>query len=310
MNNLLSVIICTHNPRWDYLSKVFESLKAQSLARDQWELIIVDNRSDRPVNKDWDISWHPCSHFLSEEKLGLTHARIRGISAANSELVIFVDDDNLLAPDYLLRTLEISIEYPFLGVWGGSISGQFEVPPPKWIHQYLDFLAIRTVDKITWSNIKLPLYCPVGAGVCTRVAVAREYMHQCQLNRFRLTLDRRGQSLIGAGDFDLAYTACDLGFGMGLFPSLQLYHLIPNERTRLRYMERLCEDALYSLCLLEHFHGTTTSHGVPCGVKQKTFNAIRSMISSLYPEGRAHNRIRSAQHRGVWRAKHELERLK
>ena len=42
----LSVIICTHNPRLDYLRRTFDALKLQTLDRDQWELLLIDNASD------------------------------------------------------------------------------------------------------------------------------------------------------------------------------------------------------------------------------------------------------------------------
>ena len=38
-----SVIICTHNPRSDYLRRVLDALKAQTLLREQWELLLIDN---------------------------------------------------------------------------------------------------------------------------------------------------------------------------------------------------------------------------------------------------------------------------
>ena len=46
---LLSVLICTHNPRRDYLDQVLAALRAQTLPVAEWELIVVDNASARPV---------------------------------------------------------------------------------------------------------------------------------------------------------------------------------------------------------------------------------------------------------------------
>ena len=41
----VSVAICTHNPRRDYLRRALAALEAQTLARDRWELVMVDNAS-------------------------------------------------------------------------------------------------------------------------------------------------------------------------------------------------------------------------------------------------------------------------
>src|SRR2546430_6030560 len=76
----LSVIICCHNPRMDYLARVLGALKAQTLSTDNWELLVVDNASKDPVSASHDISWHPKAHHVREMNLGLTHARLRGIA--------------------------------------------------------------------------------------------------------------------------------------------------------------------------------------------------------------------------------------
>jgi glycosyltransferase involved in cell wall biosynthesis len=75
----LSVIICTHNPREDYLRRTLDALETQSLPRDQWELFLIDNASKLKLSESWDISWHPHGYHIRENELGLTAARLRGL---------------------------------------------------------------------------------------------------------------------------------------------------------------------------------------------------------------------------------------
>src|SRR6516165_2680410 len=103
MQASVSVILCTHNPRPDYLDRVLASLRGQTLPAEQWEFLLVDNASRQPLEEIWDISWHSRGRHIREVKLGLTHARLRGIEESSGELLIFVDDDNLLAKDFLQR---------------------------------------------------------------------------------------------------------------------------------------------------------------------------------------------------------------
>src|SRR6266436_6280424 len=98
---MLSVIICTHNPRSDYLRRCIEGLRCQKLPYDRWELLVVDNRSDEPLADRIDLSWHPDPHIIREEVLGLTPARLRGIRESMGDLLVFVDDDNVLDVDFL-----------------------------------------------------------------------------------------------------------------------------------------------------------------------------------------------------------------
>ena len=111
----LAAVICAHNPRRDYFSRVLNALRDQTLPKNQWELIIVDNASKVPLASDWDISWHPNGRQVVESELGLAAARRRGMRETACELIVFIDDDNVLNSDYLSEALQIKREWPLLG---------------------------------------------------------------------------------------------------------------------------------------------------------------------------------------------------
>lgn len=236
MNQTLSVIICTHNPRKHYLARVLNALQMQTLSTDSWELLLVDNASENNLALEVDLSWHPKSRHIREEELGLTAARLRGIAESTSEIIIFVDDDNVLDEDYLEVALRISKDFPFLGAWGGQTLPEFEVPPPEWTKPFWGYLAIRELDRDRWSNLLHQFETtPHGAGICIRREVAEKYAANVKLDPIRSKLGRKGaidkdQILLACEDTDLAYTACDVGLGTGLFKALKLAHLIPANR--------------------------------------------------------------------------------
>src|ERR1700761_1057420 len=97
----ITVIVCAHNPRRDFLKRTLDALNTQTLPKQQWEFLLIDNVSKEPLEKYWDLSWHPHARHVCENELGLTAARLRGIKESSGELLIFVDDDNLLATNYL-----------------------------------------------------------------------------------------------------------------------------------------------------------------------------------------------------------------
>src|SRR5277367_5769846 len=97
----ISVIVCTHNPRADYLRRTLDALREQNFPLNKWELLLIDNASEKPLAEVYDLSWHPQGRHVRELELGLTAARVRGIRESNGGLLVFVDDDNVLAPDYL-----------------------------------------------------------------------------------------------------------------------------------------------------------------------------------------------------------------
>jgi glycosyltransferase involved in cell wall biosynthesis len=256
MQPAISVIICTYNPRPDYLELVLQALKVQTLPTEQWELLLVDNASNEPLSLEIDLSWHPQAHHIREEQLGLTPARLRGIKEAVADTLVFVDDDNVLDQDYLQVALNISKDWPILGAWGGQIIPEFEEPPPDWTKPYLPMLAIREFERDKWSNL-LHNYetTPHGAGLCVRKVVAKKYYELIHNEQKRASLDRKGQQLLCCGDTDLALTSWDVNLGTGEFVSLKLTHLIAKNRLQEEYLLRLAEGNGYSTIILESFRG-------------------------------------------------------
>ena len=264
MKPTLSVIICTHNPSFKYFDRVLTALKSQTLPMTEWELLIIDNASNQPLCEILDLNWHLNARHIHEDKLGLTHARIRGIQEAKSEIIVFVDDDNVLDSDYLEIALQIGKEWPVLGAWGGQAIAEFQEQPPDWTKPLWGKLAIREFDRDKWSNlIHQDDTVPYGAGLCIRKVVADKYAELVHSDPNRSQLDRTGKAensvtaLMACGDIDMALTSCDLGFGTGLFKSLRLTHLIPPQRLQEDYLLKLIEGLTYSVVILESFRGKT-----------------------------------------------------
>ena len=61
-----SVIVCTYNPRAQYLSRVLDALRMQTMPKSDWELIVVDNKSTAAVEERFDVSWHPNGRHVLE----------------------------------------------------------------------------------------------------------------------------------------------------------------------------------------------------------------------------------------------------
>jgi glycosyltransferase involved in cell wall biosynthesis len=252
MNPIVSVIICSHNPRPDYLQRVVGGLREQSLPDNQWELLLIDNASKKPLAGACDLSWHPHCRHIREDKLGLAIARQRGIKEAAAELLVFVDDDNVVRQNYLVEAIKIAQGWPQLGVWGGSISPEFEVDPPESLHKFLGYLALREVRTARWTNVvECSEALPCGAGLCVRRSVAAAYVKHYREAQLKLT-GRKAGSLVSGDDTELCYIACSLGLGFGMFPELALSHLIPADRLEEQYILRLVEGIHTSGHLLDY----------------------------------------------------------
>jgi glycosyltransferase involved in cell wall biosynthesis len=255
----ISAIICTHNPRPDYLRRVLDALKAQTLPKDQWELLLIDNASKEPLAKIYDLSWHPHARHICEDELGLTPARLRGIAEAEGGLFVFVDDDNILASDYLVHAAAIPVSYSHIGVFGaGILEPEFEEEPKPVVRQWLGMFEKRSVSRPIWTNNVADYFCtPWGAGLCVRRQFA---VHYCQFVRklqISNVLDRHGQNLFCGGDDLFSWLSVGNHAGFGIFPELRVRHLISPGRVRQDYLVRLAHGHSFSLAVLRYMvYGT------------------------------------------------------
>jgi glycosyltransferase involved in cell wall biosynthesis len=272
----LSVIICTRNPAPDYLRRTLEALKNQTLARERWELLLVDNASDEPLANAWDLSWHPQARHLREDELGVAPARVRGIKESTGELVTFVDDDTVFAPDYLQLALAIHAEHPEAGAFGaGKIVGEFAAEIPKAAAKYLPMLALRDDPNVILDNVlNFNRSLPYGAGQCVIRQVALAYVTAADSDGIRRRhIGRRGLGLSSCEDMDMALFACQTGFFTGVFPELKITHLIPARRLKPEYLIALAEGHAAAQFLLARIWGYP--------LKKKKKNALSAWFSHL-----------------------------
>jgi glycosyltransferase involved in cell wall biosynthesis len=258
----IDVIVCTKNPKPEYFESVLEAIANQSLSRRFWNLHIVDNGSCPAVQDCLSESFKEIiSQVIIEPQAGLTRARLAGIQNTQEEIIVFVDDDNILDANYLERVLEIGGSWPILGTWGGQISGRFEEAPSHWNKQFLNWIAVRTFEQDSWSNVHFDAAThPYGAGMCVRRRVAQAYLQLVQNDLRHVGLDRKGNQLWGGGDADMAYTSTSLGLGNGVFTNLHLTHIIPSMRLQEGYLLKLVEDMTCSHHVLNFLWGKPVPH--------------------------------------------------
>jgi glycosyltransferase involved in cell wall biosynthesis len=248
----ISVLLCTHNPTPDYLRRVLEGLRNQTLPLPEWELLLVDNASRERVSERFDLRWHPHGRHILFERTGKTGALLHATTQAEAPVLITVDDDNVLAPDYLARAVKIGETHPELGAWGGNVRLCFEEPPPDWTRPYWPLLAERKVEAdaiVCNTQIAEPL--PVGAGCCVRREVMEHFAQMHATSALRKVLGRTGASLLSGEDTDIVLCASDIGLSRGVFTNLALDHLIPASRLSEDYLLRLTEGIRFSCYLIE-----------------------------------------------------------
>lgn len=241
----LSVILCTYNPDESIFSKILSSIAANSIPPSlDFECIVVDNNSNSPLDNIQYVrrllAGIRNSRIVSEGQQGLTFSRKRGILEARYDHLLFVDDDNELAPDYIEQLVNLVNRFPFIGaVNAGVINVEFIGEVDPWFPRkakvhFQDSCLPQTI----WGNdTRTFRHWPFGTGLMVKKDVALHYLRQTESGRFSLT-DRKGKLLTSGGDGQLVACAVELGYGVGRARELRLNHLISNRKARISYLTR------------------------------------------------------------------------
>ncbi len=101
----------------DYLPRCLEALEASELPRDAFEIIVVDNDSPTPIDHLHEA--FPSVHFISSRRnLGFAGGCQLGASRARGEVLLMVNPDCVVAPDWLGQMLAVFDAEPRAGVVG------------------------------------------------------------------------------------------------------------------------------------------------------------------------------------------------
>ena len=233
---MFSVIICTYNPDPVKFIRALRAIEQQTLVVDEWEWIVIDNASSTPVSTLIPDELKNRIAVIEEKEPGLTPARLCAINAAKHEWIVFVDDDNVLRSDFLFSAKKIIDSNNKLGAIGGRLVPEYETDPSHDVVNHLFMLAIRLPEKDAWGMDYAWDKTPFGAGMVIRKTVASHYARLLSTDNARRGLDRNGKSLMSSGDVDMAHTAVDLGFEIGVFTALELIHIIPSFRVQKNYL--------------------------------------------------------------------------
>jgi len=242
---MLDICICTHDPPPDSLARAIDAIAGQRDATGRFRVLIVDNRSRPPIA---DSALRPlrergiAARLVREEALGIARARMRAIAETDGEWVVFVDDDNEIADDYVALGAEFIRTHPEAGCFGGKSLLPDGVRVPRWALPFLPYLAIRDhgAAEIVASADHWGPWEPPGAGAWVHRSVLAEYVRRLAADPRAFALGRRGKAGLGSCEDSLMMRgAVRVGRAGAYVPTLRLIHHVPPHRFRLGYLVRL-----------------------------------------------------------------------
>ena len=241
-NNLadvhVGIIICTHN-RASLLTQTLNTLlKNVNIPENFFSVHIVLNAccddSETCVNNFKKETQLPVE-ILIELKPGKSQALNHALRKVKKDFYFFLDDDQLLEPDYLQQVYFILCENQNIDILTGFLMPAWDGSEPKWVHNPPPYqIPIRPFPEYDQGHCTRELTdndkLPSGGNIIVNKKVIDK------VGRFSTQLGPTGHNLAGGEDHDFIKRALDHGYRILYNPKLRQFHQLEHERMEFAYM--------------------------------------------------------------------------
>jgi len=188
----VSAVVCTYSPaRRDQLHDAVESLRRQTVA--PLEIVVVVDHQP-PLLRDLCRSLPEAAVRESRRTPGLSGSRNEGLAACRGELVAFLDDDAVAAPDWL-ATLVRHLSGPTVMGAGGHAALRWESGRPAWFPHEFDWVVGGSYRGL--PEAAADVRNVLGSNMAFRAALVRE------VGGFREGIGRVGTRPTGCEETEL-----------------------------------------------------------------------------------------------------------
>ena len=239
----ISAIICSCN-RHELLNNALKSLLEQTMPRNTYEIIIIDNSTDKHAAAAFQnkLSVEDGIIYHYESTPGLSLARNIAVDKARADIVAFMDDDAVAHPEWLEKILEgFKWAGDRVAVVGGKVLPKWEVEPPSWLlgesydpdtGEYFNHRRplIGNLSIVNWGGNAIRSICDGEWLAGVNIAFRKELV--VQNGGFDAFLGRNGasMSLLSNEESNLMKQIMALGYECLYAPHAIVTHYIPCER--------------------------------------------------------------------------------
>lgn len=242
MDNLfLSVGVCVYNKEKE-IPQALQSLAEQTISKDLFEIIIVDNNSTdntESVVKKF-IKEHPDLNikYFKEMNQGVSYARNRCYMEASGDYIVYFDDDEIAFKDWLQNFYNSIQKHPEAAILAGKIIVKYEDPEfaknannyiDNWFakYDYGDEEIVITTDLINKKQMDYP-----GTG---NLAVQMNYIKKS--GGFDTDLGRNKSLMLGGEDTKFIKDAMENGQIIIYTPQSTVHHMVIKKRCSMNFLK-------------------------------------------------------------------------
>jgi glycosyltransferase involved in cell wall biosynthesis len=202
-----------------------------------YEVIIVENSPLRSARIQEFIKVFKDVKFVNFELHGATNARHYGYNISQGDILVFIDDDIEMGPDWL-RELTTPLVNARADQVAGRILLKFEVPLPEHLKQYKNFYSELDLSE---SSFYFKPY--EGCAVSANMAITRHAFEEA--NGLNVCYYGREEMLhySGDGECGLSRKLFDLNKKVFYCADAVVHHRIPISRCNEEYLLRRAKNS-------------------------------------------------------------------
>ena len=268
--NGISIILCCHNSA-ERLPKTLEALACQTLPENiPVEVVLVDNASTDNTASMAQTLWAiysspPILRVIEEPRPGVVFARLKGAKVARYEVIVYCDDDNRLAEDYLVNAWKRMSDNPRIGALGGRGIAESEIPFPEWFEaNKTGFACGEQWSGTGFCTERMYLW---GAGLVSRKSILSKIFHPVYP---MLCTGPRGGTRLAGEDVEICKRIVLLGYDLFYDSALVYKHFIPSNRLTPEYLKSQNSGVLQAIPIQRFY-----SYFI---IRQKVANALLPFV--------------------------------
>jgi glycosyltransferase involved in cell wall biosynthesis len=276
----ISAIICTHN-RDRYLGLAIDSLLAQTLAPESFEIIVIDNASTdttRSVVEARQASGQV--RYIYESKLGLSTARNTGAETAIAPILAYLDDDAVATPEWLAELLVAYEQDDRLAIAGGKVTLIWTdgITAPNWLSSEL----AGNLGSYDLGNSDRPITVPGQTPRGLNYSIRQSFLQQ--VGGFDPNLGRCGTNLLSNEELHMTALALGNQWNVAYLPkALVAHHVAPERVNRAWFLQRGWWQGI-SECYREEIAGESGWGQFPRGAERLVRGLYKSVKFVRQPE--------------------------
>jgi glucosyl-dolichyl phosphate glucuronosyltransferase len=267
----VSVIIPTYN-RGKLLALTLDSFLNQSYPSERYE-IIVSNNNSTDITEDVLAGYctnHSNVKPIFEGRQGVHYARNSAAKIAKGDIFYFTDDDMIADKDLIKELVKVFAFDQKIGCATGMIKGKFNVEPPKWVKKHMINYHLSLTDGTRQEDL---IITPNDLVYSCHQAILRNVFFSAGGFNPENTMG----FWIGDGETGLNIKVKNNGYKFAYTSKSIIYHIIPENRTNLKYLIQRFSNYGFSDSYTEYRKHRDKSKILPSLIKRSTRKCFTAM---------------------------------